>query len=86
VPRVLEILVQVKSYRRNGRVSVNDIRYLAGVVLERGAHGLLVPTGQLTSVARQVLGRFNDVGAELQVLDGLALWGEVAGRGGLPQA
>jgi hypothetical protein len=68
-----EILVQVKSYRRSGRVSVNDIRYLAGVVLERGAHGLLVTTGQLTSVARQVLGRFNDAGAQLQVLDGPAL-------------
>lgn len=68
-----EILVQVKSYRRSGRVSVNDIRYLAGVVLERGAHGLLVTTGQLTSVAREVLGRFNDAGAQLQVLDGPAL-------------
>jgi hypothetical protein len=68
-----EILVQVKSYRRSGRVSVNDIRQLAGVVLERGAHGLLVTTGQLTSVARQVLGRFNDAGAQLQVLDGPAL-------------
>ncbi len=68
-----EILVQVKSYRRSGRVSVNDIRSLARVVLERGAHGLLVTTGQLTSVARQVLGRFNDAGAQLQVLEGPAL-------------
>jgi restriction endonuclease Mrr len=68
-----EILVQVKSYRRNGRVSVNDIRDLAGVVLDRGAHGLLVTTGQLTSVARQVLDRFNEAGAQLQVLDGPAL-------------
>jgi hypothetical protein len=68
-----EILVQVKSYRRNGRVSVNDIRNLAGVVLDRGAHGLLVTTGQLTSVARQVLDRFNEAGAQLQVLDGPAL-------------
>jgi hypothetical protein len=68
-----EILVQVKSYRRSGRVSVNDIRDLAGVVLRSGAHGLLVTTGQLTSVARQVLGRFNEAGAQLQVLDGPAL-------------
>lgn len=68
-----EILVQVKSYKRTGRVSVNDIRDLAGVVLQSGAHGLLVTTGQLTSVARQVLDRFNEAGAQLQVLDGPAL-------------
>ena len=68
-----EILVQVKAYRRSGRVSVSDIRNLAGVALERGAHGLLVTTGQLTSVARQFLGRCNDAGAQLQVLDGPAL-------------
>jgi Restriction endonuclease/TIR domain len=68
-----EILVQVKSYRRSGRVSVKDIGHLAEVVMERDAHGLLVTTGQLTSVARQVLDGFNKAGVRLQVLDGPAL-------------
>jgi restriction endonuclease/TIR domain-containing protein len=68
-----ETLVEVKAYRRSGRVSVNEIQRLAALVRERGAHGMLVTTGQLTSVARQVLDRINGAGAQLQVLDGPAL-------------
>ena len=68
-----EILVEVKAYRRSGRVSVNEIQRLAALVRERGAHGMLVTTGQLTSVARQVLDRINGDGAQLQVLDGPVL-------------
>jgi hypothetical protein len=68
-----QFLVEVKAYRRSGRISVNEIQRLAALVKERGARGILVTSGQLTSVARQVLDRLNGTGAQLQVLDGPAL-------------
>jgi len=44
-----EVLVEIKAYRRNSRVSVSEIQRLAALVRQRGAHGMLVTTGQLTS-------------------------------------
>ena len=52
---------------------MNEIQRLAELVRERGTPGILVTSGQLTSVARQVLDRINGGGTQLQVLDGLAL-------------
>jgi len=68
-----EVLVEVKAYRPNSRVSVSEIQRLAALVRQRGAHGMLVTTGQLTSVAGQTLGRAIEAGAQLQVLDGPVL-------------
>lgn len=68
-----EILVQVKAYRPGSRVSVSVIQHLAALVLQRGVHGMLVTTGQLTSVAKQFLDRAGDAGAHIQVLDSSVL-------------
>jgi restriction endonuclease Mrr len=69
----MEFLVYVKAYLYGGRISVNEIQGLALRARERGARGILVTTGQLTSVAQQVLDRVNSTNTQLQVLDGLAL-------------
>ncbi len=68
-----KFLVQVKAYRHSGRISVNDIQSLAAIVRESGARGILVTSGQLTSVAQKLVDRINGSGAQLQVLDSLAL-------------
>lgn len=68
-----EYLVQVKAYRPSGRISVNEIQRLALLVREHSARGILVTSGQLTSVAHQVLDRINGAGIQLQLLDGPAL-------------
>ena len=68
-----EILVEVKAYRDGGRISVNEIYRLAALVRERDARGILVTTGQLTSVARKAIDGLNDAGARLQVIDGFSL-------------
>ncbi len=65
-----DFLVQVKAYR-SSRVSVNDIQRLSELVRRSGAvRGLLVTSGQLTSVARRTVEHANEDGIPLQVMEG----------------
>jgi hypothetical protein len=66
-------LIQVKAYRHSGRISVNEIQSLSAIVRESGARGILVTSGQLTSVAKNLVDRINGSGTQLQVLDSIAL-------------
>jgi TIR domain/Restriction endonuclease len=68
-----DFIVQVKAYR-SSRVSVSDIQRLSELVRRRGAvRGLLVTSGQLTSVARRTLEHANEDGVPLQVMEGPVL-------------
>jgi len=68
-----KFLVQVKDYRHRGRISVNDIQRLAVRAREHDARGILVTSGQLTSVAKKAVDQINGSADHLQVLDSLVL-------------